>query len=89
MKIVTEIAPDADGLSLISQGRIFYDKDGDGTNDTVVVTDDPDTGGPADGTSVAPQTAVPVLSPAGLVIFILGLMAAAFYARRRQQNQNG
>jgi uncharacterized repeat protein (TIGR01451 family) len=84
------IASDATGL-ISNQGQINFDADGNGTNDTVVLTDDPTVPGNADPTvfaiKVAPVTStIPALSrlAAALLIAGLGFFATIHWRRERR-----
>ena len=74
------------GTSISNQGTIFFDADGNGTNESSVLTDDPGVGGAADPTAfrVAAITEVPTLSGAGLAALSLLLAAFALLRLRRR-----
>ncbi|MBW8874744.1 MAG: IPTL-CTERM sorting domain-containing protein [Acidobacteria bacterium] len=71
-----------------NQGRVSFDSDLDGTNDTTVQTDDPAVGGASDPTTfvVSPATAaeVPTLSEWGLALLGLSLLLAGWSVMRRR-----
>jgi uncharacterized repeat protein (TIGR01451 family) len=71
------IAYGSDGETVVNQGEVFYDADGDGVNDTTVLTDDPEVVGNTDPTEfeVGDLVEIPTLSPLGLVL-LGGLLAA-------------
>ena len=90
LSIEANIDSGATGL-LSNQGQINFDSDGNGTNDTVVLTDDPVLPGNADPTvfaiQIAPVTvALPALSrlDAALLSAGLGLFAARNLRRKRR-----
>ena len=73
-----------------NQGTISYDADGDGTNESTAVTDDPSTPAANDPTTFAVGAAiatVPTLSDFGLAALGLALMGAALVLLRRRREQ--
>jgi uncharacterized repeat protein (TIGR01451 family) len=77
------------GTVISNQGSISFDADGNGTNDTVVVTDDPGVGGGTDPTEfeiAAELIEIPTLSTWGLVLLVavLLLAGASRISRRRR-----
>ena len=78
-------------MGLISnQGQINFDSDGNGTNDTVVLTDDPMLPGNTDPTVFAIQVApvatpIPALSRLAAALLITGLGLFATLALRRKR----
>ena len=74
------------GRYLSSQGMILFDGDGDGVNESFSVTDDPTLPGEAHPTVITRgPLAVPILSPLGLIIFVLGLGLSAIFLKRRRE----
>ncbi|HSS52709.1 MAG TPA: IPTL-CTERM sorting domain-containing protein [Thermoanaerobaculia bacterium] len=75
------------GTTITNQGTIFFDADGNGTNESSVLTDDPAVGGANDPTSfpVAAIAQVPTLSTVGLALLALLLVGGALLALRRRQ----
>ena len=78
------------GQTLSNQGTHIYDANGDGTNDTPGVTDDPNAPGGADPTSIlvgSPPSIVevPTLSGAGFAALALLLAGVATVILRRQR----
>ena len=78
------------GQTISNQGTINYDADGDGTNDTTGVTDDPSTGTSGDPTSRVVGAAgfdpeIPTLSEWGLILLCLALAGAAVIFLRRRR----
>ncbi len=73
---------------IINQATINYDGDGNGSNESSTVTDDPNVGGNDDPTTfgilVGPP-AIPALSSWGFALFALALAAAALLRARRQR----
>ncbi|MEE8525302.1 MAG: hypothetical protein V3T72_15305 [Thermoanaerobaculia bacterium] len=71
------IAYGSAGELVVNQGAVFYDGDGDGVNDTTVLTDDPLVVGDADSTvfEVLDLVEIPTLSTVGFVL-LAGLLAA-------------
>jgi len=81
---LAESAVDLAYLTL--QGEFRFDADGDGSTESLSLTDDPDQPGAADPTLVLLKSVdVPVLTPVGLAAFLLGLVAAALFIRRRRR----
>jgi uncharacterized repeat protein (TIGR01451 family) len=79
------------GQTVSNQGTINYDADGNGTNETTVLTDDPAVGGADDPTVfVIPGVAeIPTLSTVGLAAMALFLAAGALMLLARRRNANG
>jgi uncharacterized repeat protein (TIGR01451 family) len=75
------------GTTISNQGTVFFDADGNGTNESSILTDDPGTAAANDPTSfttlVAPQ--IPTLSEVGLAILALLLMSGALFTLRRRR----
>ncbi len=75
------------GQTVSNQGTVFFDADGNGTNESSILTDDPATAAANDPTSFAvdvlPQ--VPTLSEAGLALLALLLATGAFLSLRRRR----
>jgi uncharacterized repeat protein (TIGR01451 family) len=71
--------------TIVNQGTVFFDADGNGTNESTGVTDDPNLPGGADGTPliVGDLLEVPALSQVGLLLMGLLLAGAAWVALRR------
>jgi len=70
--------------TVINQGTVNFDADGDGTNDSSVVTDDPETSATGDPTAFATGAAsIPALSPMALLFLSALLGGAALLALRR------
>ncbi len=64
--------------NLVNQGSVFFDADGDGTNDTVRATDDPAFAGANDATATQVTPAdVPALDPWAMIGFLVLLAGAA------------
>ncbi|MDJ0840364.1 MAG: DUF11 domain-containing protein [Acidobacteriota bacterium] len=87
LQIEARIEMEAEGKTLLTQGLLYHDTDGDGVNDSVIMTDDPSLPGEADPAELVlgrAATDVPVLSPFGLLLFVLGLIGAAVYQKRRR-----
>ncbi len=74
------------GVVISNQGEIAFDADGNGVNDSLRLTDDPQVTGGEDPTDfrVAAIVEVPAASPVGLAVLALLLMAAALVAIRRR-----
>ncbi len=80
----------APGSTVSNQASFSYDADGNGTNETNGVSDDPAAGGAGDPTAftVAPgqvPTEVPTLDAAGLALLALLLAVAGGWALRRRR----
>jgi len=75
------------GQPISNQGTIFFDADGNGTNESSILTDDPGVGGANDPTTfqVAAIAQVPTLSEAGFAILALLLASGALLALRRRR----
>jgi uncharacterized repeat protein (TIGR01451 family) len=76
ISIQARIASTAAGTLISNQGTAYFDADGDGTNESSVLTDDPALPGAADPTvfQAADAAAIPTASTAGLAL--LGLLVA-------------
>ena len=73
------------GTTIANQGTIAFDGDANGTNESTAQTDDPATAGGASATTfVVAASAIPVLSPAGLLVLALALAAIGYAVRRRR-----
>jgi uncharacterized repeat protein (TIGR01451 family) len=74
------------GQTLSNQGTAFFDTDGNGTNETSVLTDDPSTAAAGDPTSftVAATAQVPTLSTVGLAALALLLAGGALFLMKRR-----
>jgi uncharacterized repeat protein (TIGR01451 family) len=74
------------GSTISNQGTIHFDGDGNGTNESTAVTDDPGQVGAADPTTFAVLSAVeiPTLDQVGLTLMLLLMAASAFYFLRRR-----
>jgi uncharacterized repeat protein (TIGR01451 family) len=85
--IVAVVNNGAGGQSIANQGTAFFDVDGNGTNESSVLTDDPATGAAGDPTSfrVASIGQIPTLSEAGLAILALLLASGALLTLRRRR----
>lgn len=88
--IVATVEVGTAGQTITNQATFTYDSNGDGTNDTPGVTDDPGTGEAGDPTSVVAVPAsvvdIPTVSEWGALILLLALASAAMVFLRRQQN---
>jgi uncharacterized repeat protein (TIGR01451 family) len=76
------------GTTITNQGTIHYDADGDGTNESTAVTDDPSQPGSGNGTGfvVAPAAAasdIPALDPRSLIVLATLLAAIGVLITRR------
>jgi uncharacterized repeat protein (TIGR01451 family) len=85
------INPGTSGQTISNQGTFNYDADGNGTNDTSGVTDDPSTGTAGDPTSrivgaVVFDPEIPTLSEWGLALLCLALAGAALVFLRRRRS---
>ncbi len=80
------IMANAAGQNVSNQGTLYFDADGNGTNESSVPTDDPGLPGSADPTVFAAglAAAVPATSAAGLALLgLLVALGAAFLIRTR------
>ncbi len=86
--ITATILPAAAGVSVSNQGTIHYDGDGNGSNESSAVTDDPSSPGSAEPTTFdvarGAMPAIPTLSLFGLLVFSLSLLAFSALALRRR-----
>ncbi|HEX3552919.1 MAG TPA: M36 family metallopeptidase [Thermoanaerobaculia bacterium] len=85
--ITATVNPGTAGQTISNQGSFSFDSNGDGTNDTSGVTDDPATPAAGDPTAVdivVPIAEVPTLSDFGLVLLFLALAGAALLLLRRR-----
>ncbi|HSR90441.1 MAG TPA: hypothetical protein VLK88_03965 [Gemmatimonadales bacterium] len=77
------------GQPITNQGVVSFDLNGDGTNDTGAVTDDPATPAPGDPTVVIAQAAflaeTPTLSGLGLSVLAIALAGTALLLLRRRR----
>jgi hypothetical protein len=83
--IVAAIDSQASG-EVVNQACVFYDSNGDGNNDTKVFSDDPEEDGPEDPNIfvITDITAIPTLSPAGILGMMLGLLWVGVRRLRRR-----
>ncbi len=88
--ITATILPAAAGMTVMNQGTISYDSDGNATNDATAQTDDPAAAGTANptpivvgGGSVPP--AIPTLSTFGLLLLMVVLAGLGVAMMRRRQ----
>ncbi len=85
--VVAAIPPGTGGLVFCAQGQLAFDADGNGTNESGGVTDDPDLPGNADPCcfkvllNVLPS--IPTLAPWGLALFALLLVLGSLRRLRR------
>jgi uncharacterized repeat protein (TIGR01451 family) len=63
------------GTTIANQATVYYDSDGNGTNDATRQSDDPSTPAPSDATSFAVVGIIPALSRA--LMFLLAVVLAA------------
>jgi uncharacterized repeat protein (TIGR01451 family) len=75
------------GSTISNQGTVFFDADGNGTNESSILTDDPGTAAANDPTSfaVASIAQVPTLSELGLALLALLLASGALLVMRRRR----
>ncbi len=75
------------GGTISNQGTVFFDADGNGTNESSILTDNPATAAADDPTSfaVASLAQVPTLSELGLAILALLLASGALLVMRRRR----
>jgi uncharacterized repeat protein (TIGR01451 family) len=84
--ITATISAGADCAPITNQGTILYDSDGNGSNETTTVTDNPAVAGTNNPTTfVLASCVIPTLSPSGLLalVVLLGGLATALLRRRR------
>ena len=81
--VATITAPS--GATVSNQGQASFDGNGDGTNETTVLTDDPSLSGSTDVTAFAVSAAaIPVLPPAGLAALALAIAALGVFVLGRK-----
>ena len=77
------------GQSISNQGTILFDADGNGTNESTALTDDPAVGGADDPTVFVvggpPAAEIPTLSEIGLAFLAMFLVGSAFLTLRRRR----
>jgi uncharacterized repeat protein (TIGR01451 family) len=75
------------GATISNQGTVFFDADGNGTNESSVLTDNPATGAVDDPTTfvVTSLAQVPTLSELGLALLALLLASGALVMMRRRR----
>ena len=87
IKVVAMINAGTAGMTICNQGTFFFDADGNGTNESSGLTDDPALPGAADPCCfkvlLPPQ--IPTLAPAALALLALLLTAAALRSLRRRR----
>jgi uncharacterized repeat protein (TIGR01451 family) len=66
-----------------NQGAFNYDSDGNGTNESTGLTDDPNSPGATDPTGFAIAHDIPATRPLALLLLILGLVAVGYRRSRR------
>jgi uncharacterized repeat protein (TIGR01451 family) len=84
--ITATILPSAAGATVSNQGTISFDGNGDGTNESTAVTDDPDQAGAGNATAFEVAAAIPTLSDLGFLLLALLLTAVAIAALRRRHD---
>jgi|CXWL01.1.fsa_nt_gi uncharacterized repeat protein (TIGR01451 family) len=75
------------GQTVSNQATVNFDADGNGTNESSAVTDDPSVGGAGDATqfAIAGLVEVPALSPGGLGALLATLALAGMVVLRRRR----
>jgi len=81
--ITARINADQAGQTIGNQGALAFDADGDGSNESGGVTDDPGVAGLTDPTRFVVSVAIPTISTWGLALLGAILAAMAWYRRRR------
>jgi len=84
--IVALVKPGTGGQTISNQGTINFDADGNGTNESSALTDDPTVSGAANPTTFVALdiTQVPTLGEVGLITLCLLLAGAALLRLRRR-----
>ncbi len=82
--ITAQINSGTEGQTVANQGTIYFDADGNGTNESSTSTDDPSVGGRQDATAFLVATPIPALSPAGIMalVLLIAVLGIALVARR-------
>lgn len=70
------------GTTICNQGTFYFDADGNGTNESIGLTDDPFLPGPADPCCIDIAIGIPALSSVGSVALVLLLCAGALWQLR-------
>lgn len=88
--IVATIEAGTVGTTISNQATIHYDSDGNGSNESTAVSDDPVPAGPDDPTDLVvlegvPPAEIPTLTSLGAGLFALALALLAALALRRRQ----
>jgi uncharacterized repeat protein (TIGR01451 family) len=82
--IVARVGTSSQGLVVSNQGTVFFDADGNGTNESSVLTDDPSTANSGDATAVAiAATDIPAVSTFGMLLMSALLAGFALFMIRR------
>mgnify|MGYP003592129739 CR=1 FL=1 len=74
--ITARIAWSAGGATVSNQGTAYFDADGNGTNESSVLTDDPSVGGATDPTAFQASAEAPIPAASTLGLALLGLLTA-------------
>ena len=84
--ITATVAAGVGGQTCSNQGTVNFDADGNGTNESSALTDDPAVGGATDPTAftVATLLEIPTLGEAGLIGLCLLLAGVALLRLRRR-----
>ncbi|HEV7667123.1 MAG TPA: hypothetical protein VGS22_01250 [Thermoanaerobaculia bacterium] len=86
--VTAKIQPGTAGNTICNQGQVAFDADGNGTNESGGLTDDPDLPGNADPCcfkvlfNFVPS--IPTLAPTGVIFFILLVMIGALVRLRKR-----
>jgi len=86
LTIVAQIKAGQFGTTVVNQGTVSYDADGNGTNESIRLTDDPTVGGASDPTvfAIPLPPLIPTLGEQPLALLML-LLAVAGWANRRRR----
>jgi hypothetical protein len=71
------------GRPIANQGTVFYDADGNGTNESSALTDDPGQPGAQDPTAFVVAAPIPALSTVGFIVLTVVLAALGMALTRR------
>jgi len=76
------------GVTIANQGSFNFDADGNGTNESSGVTDDPTRPGAADATEVTTRSvAIPTLGATGMLLLMLAMAALAMGVLQRARSR--
>ena len=84
IRVTAKINGGTAGTTICNQGTFYFDADGNGTNESIGLTDDPFLPGTADPCCIDIAIGIPALSDAGVAALVLLLCAGALWQLRTQ-----